>query len=231
MRAAPPSPLRPATAVRQLPKMGYTIQAGAFAHVENAANLTETLRKRNLAATYYVAEKGLYKVRFGDFPTREAARRKAEALLRGGVIEAYYIVSPAEYAVAKVPPGDESYVRTEIVKTAESFLGVPYLWGGNSAERGFDCSGLMVACYQLNGLNLPRTSREQFQVGEPVERGRLMRGDLVFFAPPGAEVNHVGIYVGDGAFIHAPGTGRKIRRESLASPYYEKRFAGGRSYL
>lgn len=231
-RSAAPPRNRPEAPLRGLARMGYTIQVGAFAHVENAARLTESLRQRDLDATYFVAKERLYKVRFGNFTTRESARSRAETLKTAGVIDEYYIVSPDEYAVAKQPTYGTPYLRREIVKTAQSFIGVPYLWGGISPETGFDCSGLMVACYQLNGLNLPRTSRQQLQAGIPVERERLAKGDLVFFATSGCDmVSHVGIYVGDGSFIHAPGKGKKIRFDSLSQQYFVKRYVGARSYL
>jgi len=230
--AISPAPTPAARRPLPLTRMGYAIQAGAFARLENAAHLTEVLRQRGLDATYFAAPKGLYKVRFGDFPTREAARRRAETLRQAGMIDVYYIVSPDEYATAKRAVYGEAYLRAEIVKTAQSFLGLPYLWGGSSPETGFDCSGLAVACYQLNGLLLPRTSREQFQAGTAVDRAQLREGDLVFFSGGSdGKVTHVGLYLGQGRFIHAPGRGKKIRTDSLSGGYYGLRFVGARSYL
>jgi len=220
------------TPPRKLARMGYAIQVGAFARVENAARLTESLRRRDLDATYFVAAAGLYKVRFGNFDTRKSARNEAQRLKTAGVIDEFYVVSPDEYSVANEPRFGASYLREEIVKTARSFIGIPYLWGGNSPETGFDCSGLVVACYQLNGLNLPRTSQEQFQMGTPISRSSLAKGDLVFFAASGGKkVSHVGIYVGDGCLIHAPGKSKMIRVDSLSGQYFSKRYLGARSYL
>ncbi|MFZ5565019.1 MAG: C40 family peptidase, partial [Thermodesulfobacteriota bacterium] len=124
----------------------------------------------------------------------------------------------------------EGYLREEIIKTARSFIGLPYLWGGTSADTGFDCSGLAMAVYRLNGLDLPRSSAEQYEKGEPVSRGDLEKGDLVFFSA-GGKINHVGIYVGEGRFIHAPGRGKTVRYDSLDLSYFRNGFRGARSYM
>jgi cell wall-associated NlpC family hydrolase len=216
---------------KALPRLGYTIQAGAFANAETAARLTSFLKEKGLDSTYFVARQGLYKVRFGNFPTREQASTQAEDLRKVGIIEEFYVVSPEEYAVAQREARGEAYLREELVRTALSFLGVPYLWGGASAGTGFDCSGLTMTVYQLNGLDLPRTSREQFVTGTPVDRSSMEKGDLIFFAAVGDKVSHVGIYAGNGLFIHAPGRGKIIRTDALAKEYFSRAYTGARSYL
>jgi cell wall-associated NlpC family hydrolase len=227
-----PQPVaKPPAERKAVARLGFTIQAGAFAQVENAARLTRTLQEKGLDATYFAASKGLYKVRFGNFPARETARARAEEMRAAGIIEEFYIVSPEEYALARRAEKGENYLREELVRTARSFLGVPYLWGGASAETGFDCSGLAMTVYQLNGFDLPRTSRDQFGVGSPVERSRLELGDLLFFAPEGDKVSHVGIYAGNGQFIHASGKGKQIRTDSLSAAYFSRTYLGARSYL
>jgi len=217
---------------KALARMGYTIQAGAFANAENAARLTHSLKKEGLDAYYFVHKAGIYKVRFGNYPTEKLARSRANALQAAGVIDEFYIVKPDDYAVARSEKLGSPYLRSEIIRTAESFIGVPYLWGGTSSEEGFDCSGLTMAVYQYNGLDLPRSSREQFDYGVPVERSRLQKGDLVFFKTSGGnKVSHVGLYIGNNRFIHAPGRGKKIGMDSLSKRYFAKRYAGGRSYF
>jgi len=217
---------------KTLARMGYTIQAGAFSKVENAARLTDYLNRQNLDAYYFAYRKGLYKVRFGNFQSKEYAYKEAEILKAMGTIDSFYIVSPSEYSAAKERKYGKEYLRAELVKTAKTFIGVPYRWGGSSASRGFDCSGLTMAVYKLNGLNLPRTSIRQYRMGAYIDRNNLSGGDLVFFNTSGnGKVSHVGMYLGDGKFIHAPRRGKTVRISSLSSKYYRKRYLGARSYL
>ncbi|MCK9390797.1 MAG: NlpC/P60 family protein [Syntrophales bacterium] len=231
-KTVPVKKARQANVKKALPRMGYTIQAGAFSQPENAARFTEILKDKGLDATYFAAKTGLYKVRIGNFAARESALNQAEALKILGLIEEYYIVAPEEYAVSKVETLGDGYLRNEIVKAAQSFLGVPYLWGGASPEVGFDCSGLTMTVYQLSGIDLPRTSGEQFRTGDDVDKDDLLKGDLIFFATAkGSKVSHVGVYIGDGRFIHAPGKGKKICIDSLSNAYYHKRYLGGRTYI
>lgn len=223
----PPSPPAPDIALTQ-----YTIQAGAFSDVQNAIRLTRSLEEQGLCAYYFRHKDGLFKVRFGEFATPSEALARAQTLLSKGIIDVFYIVSPESYPAARAASADMGMIRAGLVETAESFIGIPYQWGGTSPDEGFDCSGLVMAVYQLNGFNLPRTSRNQFASGGPVDRHALQKGDLVFFSfTKKGVVSHVGMYIGDNAFIHAPGRGKIIRKDSLSTPSFAKRFAGARTYL
>ncbi|MDZ4165472.1 MAG: NlpC/P60 family protein [Smithellaceae bacterium] len=225
-----PPPVAPPD--KQITLVGFTIQAGAFSRVENAARLTTVLQERGLDATYFKADDGLYKVRFGNFTTRDQAEKSALAMRADGVISDFYLVTPEEQSASRTEDRGINYLRTEIVKSASNYIGIPYLWGGNNADSGFDCSGLTMAVYRLNGVRLPRSSQEQYEKGAPIDQGNLNHGDLVFFATKKVRsVSHVGIYMGEGQFIHAPGQGKQIRFDSLDHKYYKSRYLGGRSYL
>ncbi|MEW6333260.1 MAG: NlpC/P60 family protein [Thermodesulfobacteriota bacterium] len=226
-----PSPMAESPERRAVPRLGYTIQTGAFARVENAARMARALQDKGLDATYFAAQKGLYKVRFGNFAAREEARVRAQEMRQAGIIEEFYIVTPDEHPAAKRAEMGEAYLREALVRSARNFLGVPYLWGGVSVEMGFDCSGLTMTVYQLNGFDLPRTSREQFAAGRPVDRASLKQGDLLFFSRGGGRVSHVGIYAGGDRFIHAPGKGQRIRVDVFSRGQYGRMYAGARSYL
>jgi cell wall-associated NlpC family hydrolase len=116
-------------------------------------------------------------------------------------------------------------------RTAERFVGIPYRWGGDTVVEGLDCSGFVRAVYNLCGVNIPRTSAEQYRVGDEVARSELRDGDLVFFGAATDRINHVGIYVGDGRFVHAPRRGDEIRVSSLEEKYFAERFVGARRYF
>jgi cell wall-associated NlpC family hydrolase len=118
---------------------------------------------------------------------------------------------------------------SDLVVTAMGFIGVPYRRGGNSAETGFDCSGFVRAIYsETLGKVLPRRADQQAQATEKIDKNELKPGDLVFFNTMRRAFSHVGIYVGDGNFIHAPRTGAQVRVESMQSAYWSRRFDGAR---
>jgi cell wall-associated NlpC family hydrolase len=111
--------------------------------------------------------------------------------------------------------------RRRIVETALGMVGVPYLYGGESPQ-GFDCSGLVQYSYRSAGISVPRTAREQLRMSTAVALSDLLVGDLLFFESP--QNAHVGIYLGDGRFVHAPSSGRKVSIGSLEEPYYKSHF-------
>jgi len=108
---------------------------------------------------------------------------------------------------------------------AEQFIGAPYRYGGSTPE-GFDCSGLVVRAHELAGLVVPRTALEQHAAAQPVPEAALQPGDLVFFASRRGRVDHVGIYAGDGRFVHSPRAGRPVGYDRLDDGWFATRFVG-----
>ncbi len=118
---------------------------------------------------------------------------------------------------------------SELVIQAMGLLGVPYKRGGISEEKGFDCSGFVRHMFEKSvGLVLPRRAEEQAKVTEEINRSELKPGDLVFFNTMKRTFSHVGIYVGDGKFIHAPRPGKSVRVDDMREAYWQKRFNGAR---
>ncbi len=118
---------------------------------------------------------------------------------------------------------------SELVVTAMGFLGVPYQRGGNTVETGFDCSGFVRAMFeQTVGLMLPRRAEQQAAATQKIARADLQPGDLVFFNTLQRAFSHVGIYVGDGKFIHSPKPGSEVRVENMGLAYWSHRFDGAR---
>lgn len=118
-----------------------------------------------------------------------------------------------------------------LVISALNFLGVPYRRGGNDSDSGFDCSGFTRHVFQLNlGLALPRRVDDQASARGTVsvDRTELRPGDLVFFNTLKRSFSHVGIYVGDGRFIHAPRSGSEVRIENMRQAYWAARYTGAR---
>ena len=118
---------------------------------------------------------------------------------------------------------------SDLVTTAMGLLGVPYRRGGNSAETGFDCSGFVRTIYsQTVGLVLPRRADQQAAATQSIDKKELKPGDLVFFNTMRRTFSHVGIYIGDGKFVHSPRTGQTVRVEDMQTSYWKKRFDGAR---
>lgn len=116
-----------------------------------------------------------------------------------------------------------------VINTAMGMIGIPYRFGGTSAETGFDCSGFVRAIYQdTMGHLLPRKADDQAKATQKIDKKELKPGDLVFFNTMRRTFSHVGIYVGDGQFIHSPSKGKSVRVENMNTSYWAKRFNGAR---
>jgi cell wall-associated NlpC family hydrolase len=130
------------------------------------------------------------------------------------------------------PPPETSPVgpeRAEALLQALLTLGVDYRNGGKSPESGFDCSGLVAHIFrEAYGMRLPHNARAQSEMGVQVSLSELRAGDLVFYNTLNQPFSHVGIYVGDGRFVHAPKTGAQVRFEQVTARYWMRRFDGAR---
>lgn len=129
------------------------------------------------------------------------------------------VAAPRERTAARDP---------EMVFQALAAAGVPYRRGGSSSENGFDCSGLVAHVYrEAYGIELPHNARAQSRMGTPVRQAELEAGDLVFYNTE-RPYSHVGIYLGDNRFIHAPRPGKAVRVEDMRAKYWVRRFDGAR---
>ncbi|PKL92710.1 MAG: hypothetical protein CVV21_02845 [Candidatus Goldiibacteriota bacterium HGW-Goldbacteria-1] len=127
----------------------------------------------------------------------------------------------------------EAAKREKIVNAAMALIGQDYWPGGTGSEEdyGYDCSGLTQHAYMAAGIAIPKKSTEQYRKANIILQRELKRGDLVFFNTRGTGVNHVGVYIGGGMFVHAPGIGKQIQTADLNKNYWGSRFFGAGRYI
>jgi len=223
--------LAPATLLKRL-ACACLLAAGCAAHAQGVAHAATTPPPGTMTGAY------------GQSLQQQAAADKATAQPAGAARHA-----PAQDAVSRFlsergllnagtePSGSSRLLASvrdtasELVLSAMNFLGVRYKLGGNSVENGFDCSGFTRHIFEMSvGLVLPRRADEQARDSSlsAIRREELKPGDLVFFNTMRRTFSHVGIYVGEGKFIHAPRTGSAVRVEDMRDSYWAKRFTGAR---
>ena len=115
--------------------------------------------------------------------------------------------------------------QKSLIKTAKKYLGIKYKYGGTTT-RGLDCSAFVQKVFKKHGKNLPRTSRQQIKIGKTISKKKLKSGDLVFFG--NKKINHVGIFLGNGRFIHASSGAKKVTISKLNKKYYKQHYMGAR---
>lgn len=207
----------------------YAVRFGDFPTKEKARVVARKLVAERLIDSYYIAppndvvfsrpkEPGWQK------PPQDEIRKPNES------IQPLVPAEPHLKPPAKPSDGTKD-MGAIAARTAERFVGIPYQWGGNNVVEGMDCSGFVRAVYNLCGLSIPRTSSDQYKTGDSVARDGLKDGDLVFFGSSADKISHVGIYVGEGRFVHAPRRGEEIRVSAVNESYFEKRFVGARRYF
>lgn len=155
------------------------------------------------------------------------------SLWAGAAARADDSANPPDFTAVAQPASSEasapSSLAQELALRALGFIGVRYKWGGFRPDTGFDCSGLVVYVYQqITGRLLPRTTYDMARAGETIDSTELQPGDLVFFNTLRRPYSHVGIYLGDSRFIHAPSRGGKVEIVSMENRYWQSRFNGAR---
>jgi murein DD-endopeptidase len=142
-------------------------------------------------------------------------------------VMAFFLVLSACGSSHKYSSSKAIAAKQAVIKTAKKMLGVKYRYGGTSPSRGFDCSGLVQYSHRQAGIKIPRTTSQQYKAAKRISRRYLRAGDLVFFkTTPSRSVSHVGIYLGNNKFIHAPSSGKHVKISSMKEKYWRKRFTG-----
>lgn len=144
--------------------------------------------------------------------------------------EALLLQTDIEEEIEGVSESEKYSLEEKVTLIARKLLNIPYRFGGNSLH-GIDCSAFVKKVYGLIEIDLPRSAREQFSEGTYVDKEDLSVGDLVFFTTYASFPSHVGIYLGNNLFIHASSRGKKVTIDSLETPYYLKRFIGGKKII
>jgi len=210
----------------------YAVRFGDFPSRDKARAAAKKLVADRLIDTYYIAPPNEIVFARPQGPGVQTPRpdqiKNPPEKARPGRLKP---VVPPDRPPEKTAARGDRDMGAIAARTAERFVGIPYRWGGENVVDGMDCSGFVRAVYNLCGLSIPRTSRDQFKAGESVAKEQLQDGDLVFFGSSGEAINHVGIYVGNGRFVHAPRRGEEIRVASVDESYFEKRFVGARRYF
>lgn len=220
----------------------YAVRFGSFPTHDKALAVARQLVKDKVIDRYYITPPN--EVVFKNAPPKNVPPASSDTRLpayrspfASGEKPPLPPLPPAKPAESKSEPPliasrpGEKDMGGIVARTAERFVGIPYQWGGNTVVDGLDCSGFVRAVYNLCGVNIPRTSREQFKTGTSVTLTDLRDGDLVFFGTSEQSINHVGIYVGGGRFVHAPRRGEDIKITPVSEPYFTKRFIGAKRYF
>ena len=224
-------------------ELGYGVVNGSSVNLRKGPGTSyATVAKAAKGDKAYVIgiNTGWYKVIYGEnvcyirsdymdlteIPYENKDSAKSPLFFRGGKSTGVPVSADALKAAQDV--ATSSKLGDKMVEIAKSCLGVPYVWGGESM-RGFDCSGLVYYVLKNLGYSPNRTASTQYKMGTYVAKSDLQAGDLVFFAGTSASgISHVGIYVGDGKFIHSPHTGDVVKYSDLSSGYYANHYYGAR---
>ncbi len=251
LRPAPVARGIQATATTYVVRPGDTLYSLARTHGVAVLDLTET---NHLAAADHIRVGQVLHI---PVPSHQETARQQDAItpppVRGALefpeMDVPVRPEPSSGAMPRKPVGDRpdrfsgsappplhpspertSALGLRVTNTAMRYLGTPYVWGG-AGPAGVDCSGLVYLVYAPYVPHMPRTSYDQWTIGSPVDRGALVPGDLVFFDAAGTGASHVGIYIGDGQFVHPAARANRVVIDRLDMPYYAAHYLGARRVL
>lgn len=227
------------TATRENAELGYGRVTGSTVNLRSGPGTGHsvlTQARQNDRAYIIGINEEWFKVIFNDvvgyirsdyldlteIPYENRDSAKSPLFFRGGKSTG----TPVSPSVLK---GNVSTSAQKIIATGKKYIGVPYVWGG-STPNGFDCSGFVQYVFRQHGISLPRTSAQQYTVGTAVSKSALIPGDLVFFNTSGSGVSHLGIYIGNGEFLHAS-TSKGVTVSLLSNSYWAARYVGARRVL
>lgn len=182
----------------------------------------------------YLARLGYDVIADGDFgpATADAVKtfQRSQGIVPDGLVGTTTYAALTGRTMMPAVSRGSNLINRRIINTAMQYIGVPYVFGGNSPSTGLDCSAYVKLVFSQVGISLPRTADYQFEVGTPIPRTELIPGDVVFFTTYTYGASHVGIYLGDGNFIHASSS-RGVTISSLGSGYYNSRYIGARRMI
>jgi cell wall-associated NlpC family hydrolase len=225
--AVPAAPARPAVATRQDFAVNGAVGRMGLAAGENVPIYRD--RKKG-GARYYTAKRGTRLLVVSRYDSWYGVRMIDGSI--GWADAGLVTLTDTELvgsssAPSAANPSAGGGVGWSVVQAASRFLGVPYRWGGTS-NRGVDCSGLVLRAFGAHGIRLPRVARDQFLVGQPVAPERLQAGDRIYFASGGGRIDHTGIYIGNGQFIHASGRRQMVCIDNLFQSRYWSIYVGAK---
>ena len=227
------------TATRENAELGYGRVTGSTVNLRSGPGTGYSVvsqAKQDQQAYIIGINDEWFKVIFGDvigyirsdylalteIPYENRDSAKSPLFFRGGKSTG----TPVSPAALK---GNTANLAQKIIQTGKKYIGVPYVWGG-STPSGFDCSGFVQYVFRQHGISLPRTSAQQYGVGTAVSKAALKAGDLVFFNTSGSGVSHLGIYLGNGEFLHAS-TSKGVTISLLSNSYWATRYIGAKRVL
>ena len=227
------------TATRENAELGYGRVTGSTVNLRSGPGTGHsvlTQARQNDRAYIIGINEEWFKVIFNDvvgyirsdyldlteIPYENRDSAKSPLFFRGGKSTG----TPVSPSVLK---GNASTSAQKIIATGKKYIGVPYVWGG-STPNGFDCSGFVQYVFRQHGISLPRTSAQQYTVGTAVSKSARIPGDLVFFNTSGSGVSHLGIYIGNGEFLHAS-TSKGVTVSLLSNSYWAVRYVGAKRVL